>query len=461
MATTKIWPIRDSLKRVLDYAENPDKTGYLDLRRVLEYAEDGSKTYVDDEFVDCYFISGVNCNVETAFEEMTAVKQRYGKMDGNQAYHAYQSFKPGEVSAQLCHELGLRLANGLWGDRFQVIVTTHIDKHHLHNHLIINSVSFLDGKKFNDNKAAYRRMREYSDFICGCHDLSVIRNPGTAAARPLHTAEKNGEPTRYNLMREAIDRAMAQGCLEMRDLHHALQEQGYVLNISETRKYATIRSIHSERAVRLYRLGEDYDLPGLERRLDENYARMWQDYRFIPYRPVRQRPPVARPVAMRGSFSRAPKIGGLRALYLHYCYLLGILPKNSDRRPLSPEMRAEVRKLDKYAREFHLINTHRLDSEQAVRDFISAREQELQALVVQRKATSNRMRYLSDEAYRAELAKRDMMTMQIKTLRKEITTARGILDGLAEKRRILDIERRMQPKPQKQRTRMERSWGAR
>ena len=94
MATTKIWPIRDSLKRVLDYAENPDKTGYLDLRRVLEYAEDGSKTYVDDEFVDCYFISGVNCNVETAFEEMTAVKQRFGKTDGNQAYHAYQSFKP-------------------------------------------------------------------------------------------------------------------------------------------------------------------------------------------------------------------------------------------------------------------------------------------------------------------------------------------------------------------------------
>ena len=78
MATTKIWPIRDSLKRVLDYAENPDKTGYLDLRRVLEYTEDGSKTYVDDEFEDRYFISGVNCNVETAFEEMTAVKQRFG-----------------------------------------------------------------------------------------------------------------------------------------------------------------------------------------------------------------------------------------------------------------------------------------------------------------------------------------------------------------------------------------------
>ena len=185
---------------------------------------------------------------------------------------------------------------------------------------------------------------------------------------------------------------------------------------------------------------------------------MWQDYRFTAYRPVRQRPPVARPVAMRGSFARAPKIGGLRALYLHYCYLLGILPKNSGRRPLSPEMRAEVRKLDKYAREFHLINTHRLDSEQAVRDFIPAREQELQDLVGQRKATSNRMRYLSDEAYRAELAKRDRMTMQIKTLRKEIAAARGILDGLAEKRRILDIERRMQPKPQKQRTRHERSW---
>jgi hypothetical protein len=427
MATTKIWPIRDSLKRVLDYAENPDKTGYLDLRRVLEYAEDGSKTHLDDEFEDRYFISGVNCNVETACEEMTEVKRRFGKTGGNQAYHAYQSFKPGEVSAELCHQIGVRLANELWGDRFQVIVATHIDKAHLHNHLIINSVSFLDGKKFNDNKAAYCRLREYSDFICGCHDLSVIRQPGTAVSRPLHTAEKNGEPTRYNLMREAIDRAMAQGCVEMRDLHHALQEQGYVLNTSETRKYATIRSIHSERAVRLYRLGEDYDLPGLERRL-------W------------------------GSFSKARKIGGLRALYLHYCYLLGILPKNSGRRPLSPEMRAEVRKLDKYTREFDLINRHHLETEEAVRDFIPAREQTLAELVAQRKTCSNRMRYLSGDEYQTALGQRDILSRQIKILRKEVYTARGILDGLEEKRRILNIERQMQPKPQKQITRMERSW---
>ena len=458
MATTKIWPIRDSLKRVLDYAENPDKTGYLDLRRVLEYAEDGSKTYVDDEFEDRYFISGVNCSVETACEEMTEVKRRFGKTGGNQAYHAYQSFKPGEVTAELCHQIGVRLANELWGDRFQVIVATHIDKAHLHNHLIVNSVSFLDGKKFNDNKAAYRRLREYSDFICGCHDLSVIRQPGPAAARPLHTAEKKGEPTRYNLMREAIDRAMAQGCVEMRDLHHALQEQGYVLNTSENRKYATIRSIHSERAVRLYRLGEDYDLPGLERRLDENYARMWHNCRFTPYRPARQKQPVARPYRMWGSFSKARKIGGLRALYLHYCYLLGILPKNSGRRPLSPEMRSEVRKLDKYTREFDLINRHHLETEEAVRDFIPAREQTLSELVAQRKTCSNRMRYLTGDEYQTALGQRDILSRQIKILRKEVYTARGILDGLEEKRRILNIERQMQPKPQKQRTRMERSW---
>ena len=82
---------------------------------------------------------------------MTAVKERFGKAGGNQAYHAYQSFKPGEVTPEQCHEIGVNLAKTLWGDRFQIIVTTHLDKSHLHNHLVINSVSFKDGKKFNDN----------------------------------------------------------------------------------------------------------------------------------------------------------------------------------------------------------------------------------------------------------------------------------------------------------------------
>ena len=202
MATTKIWPVRDSLKRVTDYAANPGKTEYADLKNVISYAAGNSKTVSSEE--KAYLVTGVNCSADSACEQMSAVKEHFGKPSGNVAYHAYQSFKPGEISPEECHQIGLELAKKLWGDRYQVLVATHLDKEHLHNHFIINSVSFIDGKKFNDNKAAYRMLRETSDDLCRQYGLSVIEKPRGKTPRQLYFAEKRGEPTKYNLMRWAI-----------------------------------------------------------------------------------------------------------------------------------------------------------------------------------------------------------------------------------------------------------------
>ena len=123
MATTKIWAIKDSLSRVLQYAANPDKTVLSDLKAVLHYAENSDKT-VNEE--TC-FVTGVNCNADTAFEEMLAVQERFGKTGRNVAYHAYQSFKTGEVTPELCHQLGIELAKRMWGSDHQVLVATHLN----------------------------------------------------------------------------------------------------------------------------------------------------------------------------------------------------------------------------------------------------------------------------------------------------------------------------------------------
>ena len=448
MATTKIWPIHDSLKRVLDYAENPDKTGYLGLRQVLEYAENEDKTGETDELETCYHITGINCRVATAYEEMAAVKQRFGKTGGNQAYHAYQSFKPGEVTPQECHEIGVNLARTLWGDRFQIIVTTHMDKHHLHNHIVLNSVSFRDGKKFNDNKAAYAEMRRISDSYCRAHGLSVIEKPGGKTPRAIYFAEKNGEPTRYNLMRQAIDRALNERhCLYPNQLRQALAEEGYVLEASETRKYATLRSIHGSKPVRLYRLGENYDIPALYRRLEENRYDCQMDWGFEPFIPTRPRlqPKVYR---MKGSFAKSKKIGGLRALYLQWCYLLGIFPNWHKRKPLSPEMRQELRKLDQYTREFDLIHRYKLYAVEQVQTFVSEQKVKLKELTDQRDRFSNQLRYLTDpEEAASRRTLRDSLTKQAKHIRKEIATAEAILTGVEDKRRKIAIEQSMMQGP--------------
>ena len=448
MATTKIWPIRDSLKRVLDYAENPDKTGYLGLRQVLEYAQDANKTGEDDEFETCYHITGINCMVKTAFDEMTAVKERFGKTGGNQAYHAYQSFKPGEVTPEQCHRIGVNLAWTLWGDRFQVIVTTHMDKHHLHNHIVINSVSFKDGKKFNDNRAAYQELRRISDSYCRSNGLSVIENPGGKTPRAIYFAEKAGAPTRYNLMREAIDRAIdKRHCLGLNQLREALLEDGYVLDCSETHKYATLRSVHGSKPVRLYQLGEAYDIPALQRRLDDNLYDRRIDYSFERYMP-KPRPPRPKRYHVQSSFFSAKKISGLRGLYLHWCYLLGILPKKNPRKPLSPEMRQEVRKLEQYTREFDLVHKYKLYSEEEVQSFIDGNDTQLKELTEQRDRLSNQLRYLTlpEEAARVR-ALRDSLTKQAKALRKELATARTLLAGIAEKQRKIAIEQQMMRGP--------------
>ena len=128
MATTKIWPVKDSLKRLVDYASNPDKTTDDDLAAVIKYAMNGDKTAGVNEKA-CY-VTGVNCIAETALEEMLSVQNHFGKTGGNVAYHCYQSFKPGEVTPEQCHRLGVELARRMWGDKYQVLVATHLDRDH-------------------------------------------------------------------------------------------------------------------------------------------------------------------------------------------------------------------------------------------------------------------------------------------------------------------------------------------
>ena len=132
----KIWAIKDSLQRVLDYAANPDKTEYDALAQTLHYAENDAKTKLNES---AQLVTGIHCRVNHAWEDMRAVQERFGKTDGVVALHAYQSFREGEVTPEQCHEIGVALARKVWGKRFQVLVATHMNTDNLHNHFVINS----------------------------------------------------------------------------------------------------------------------------------------------------------------------------------------------------------------------------------------------------------------------------------------------------------------------------------
>ena len=304
MATTKIWLIRDNLKRVANYASNPDKTEFDDLKQAFHYVENDNKTSVGKERF-C-FVSGVNCRAETAYEEMHEIKERFGKLSGNVAYHAYQSYSPGEVTSEQCHEIGVRLAQQLWGRHLQVLVATHLDKGHLHNHFMINSVLLVDGKKFNCKKSVYYEMCAISDKLCAQNGLSVIKNPKGKTPRNIYFAEKNGEPTKHNLMSEAIDTALKISSTRQ-DFKQALRDMGYVLNDDLNRKYATLCRIGDKKPVWLYRLGENYDLPHIGEHLYQNRYQYGSYLYRYSNKPTTFYVPPKR-YQFRGSFQKVPKI---------------------------------------------------------------------------------------------------------------------------------------------------------
>ena len=120
MATTSLWHIKGRPGDLIDYVENPEKTvpkGTEDFFNVFEYVRRPDKT--TDQYVDA-----INCRKEIALQQMILTKKQYGKNDKYIAWHGYQSFKVGEISPDVAHEIGMKLANEMWGDRFQVVVTT-------------------------------------------------------------------------------------------------------------------------------------------------------------------------------------------------------------------------------------------------------------------------------------------------------------------------------------------------
>ena len=173
MATTSLWKVEKRLDKVIKYTTNAEKTEnkewYKDLHNTIGYAKADFKTEKQ------LYVTGVNCTEDNALEDMIFTKERFGKTKGILAYHGFRSFAGGEVSPEQAHEIGVKLAEELWGDKYEVVVSTHLNTNHIHNHLVLNSVSFVDGRKYVNDREHYALMRKTSDDLCREYGLSVIK----------------------------------------------------------------------------------------------------------------------------------------------------------------------------------------------------------------------------------------------------------------------------------------------
>ncbi len=394
------------------------------MKNVIHYAENSKKTVIENEI--SYFVTGINCFKESAVEEMIIIKNKFGKTDKNVAFHGYQSFKPKEVTPEIAHKIGVDLAKELWGKSYQVIVTTHLDRDHIHNHFVINSVSFIDGKKFPDKLKSYHDMKNLSDELCENHSLSVIKNPKTNTPRAIYFAEKKGEPTRYNIMREAIDFAISISYTR-EQFFKVLQKQGYFFDFRESTKHPTIRPKNSKKSTRLYRLGEEYLPIKIYQKIDLNSYNV--KIKYLEYMQIKPDKNQFHPKKIKVfGLNKANKITGLKALYFHYCFLLGMFDKNKKRKPLSFEMREECRKLEEYSKEIRLIYSKNLNNSNDVENLINSNQNTLEELTEKRSKIYNKLRRCYDSKQILEFkSERNVLSSKIKELRKETKIAKKIL----------------------------------
>ena len=232
--------IQSRLDKTISYIGNKKKTLnenyeeiFLDLHNALDYTVDDLKT--EQKF----FVDGINCRYENALKKMTETKKEFNKTDKILGYHIIQSFAPGEGTPESIHELGKEFARRAFGDRFEVVVATHLNTDCLHNHYVLNSVSFMDGKKYYDNNESYARLRKISDELCREYGLSVIENPKKRSRKPydLYMAEKNGEWTKDAIIKRDIDECILKTTSE-RGFYTEMRKLGYYFNFE--RKYPTI-----------------------------------------------------------------------------------------------------------------------------------------------------------------------------------------------------------------------------
>lgn len=420
------------LGAVLDYATNPEKTDkalsgyslddYQALRDVLAYAKDEEKTEHE------YFCEGINCNVATAREQFVTVKEQFGKSDGIQAYHGYLSFKEQDITPELAQKIGMEFANEVWGERFQVVVTTHLNTKHLHCHFVINSVSYVDGKRCQDT--SWFKFRKVADRICEKYKLHVIREPKrNLPSAHLTVMDKAGMPTRYNVVRAALDEAIAQSS-NRKQLEYALKEMGYSFDFNDRHKYWTILPKGSKKPIRLYRLGEEYANDRIMERLRENQGK-------VLLRTFQREAPKPRQYALVTREQRIRRVGGLKGRYLYYCYKLGYLPKYQKRSPTKVHylLRDDLMKLDELTAQTKLLCKHQIGTAEQLFSYRASVEKEIKALTANRTHLRNEIRRVDipDESLLAAKAEISEISEKLKLLRRELK----FCDGIAERSSVI------------------------
>lgn len=315
MAVIKIKTIKSNLQAVINYGKNGEKTEHGIL------------------------VSSINCNVDIAYEEMALTKKFFHKENKTLGYHIIQSFKGYEVPPEKANKIGKELSEELWGDKYQIVVCTHTNKQNIHNHIILNSVSFVDGSKYHNSNAEIAFMKETSDRLCLNYGLSIVNTPRAETEKKYRQKRMDNFNRSDEKMKKIInDIDDAIKCSKKySDFKLILKAKGYE-NIKDTGKYFSFKSPYYARNIRLDRIyGDEYSVEMIKYKIyyitkDQipvaNLKNKYYKKRFTGKK-------LNKFLINTSSFYR---------LYVHYLYAFKILPSKVDKQELTPEYYKQKRK---------------------------------------------------------------------------------------------------------------------
>ena len=418
MSITKYIVINKNLDAVINYAINGEKT------------ENG------------ILVSTINCLPETAYSQMMLTKKAFHKEDGRLGYHIIQSFEGKEISPEKCNQIGKELAEELWGDKYQILICTHINKENVHNHIVFNSVSFVDGIKYHNSNVEIALMKETNDDICRNYGLSIVKSTKASQVSDIsksRIANYNRNSGKMELIKADIDEAINEAT-KYQEFVDILNYKGYY--IKKTGNCISISSPYYNRNIRLARaFGEDYTFDNIKTRIYNSD--------LYEYKNANKQEKVYTVRIYDGIKidQEKLKISSFYRLYVHYLYLLGKLPPKIHYEERTKEYYQEIDKFNKLADEMSLICTYNLNSKEDTQNLRIKYIEEVTPLKSEREKLRQLYRKSTNETDRSFLEYKinnitkdiDKINSKIQTCKRIIATAeKGEKENFLIKKRVED-----------------------
>ena len=347
MAVTKILARNSGMKQAIEYVLNGDKTQ----ERVLT--------------------AHLNCDPGFEYQQMMDTKRELGKLGGRQCYHIIQSFVPGEITPELSLQIATEFASEYLAG-YQVVIGTHTDRHHIHSHILFNSVNDATGEKYHCSKIEYyQQIRAVSDRLCREHGLSVIiQGDGQKSMSYIEwLRQSKGKPT-YRSMLEADLKTSIENANSIGDFFRLMERKGYEIKHGNRLGFKLRGQAHF-----MYpeRKNPQYSEDGIRAAIDGNMDAIFMGKQLAvvhrqPYKP----------------YKKHPKYTGFLALYYHYLYILGKIEKRQYPPKVTGKMRQEVMRFEQLRAQFQFLNEHGISSEADMDAFVEKAEAQIKALTKQR-----------------------------------------------------------------------------